>query len=170
MLVQRVFHEFLNKDINPIKQMEQQCRHCSDMERKAMEAERSANKYKQVEYMQDYVGEEFDAVVSGVASFGFWAETVEHKCEGMVSIADLTQFDDFEMMEQEYALIGHNTRIRFRMGDKVRIRVVAANLDKRQIDFTILELPEQEQTVRTKKKRETTFDASVPKGRPKRKK
>ena len=170
VLVHRVLQECLNKDINPIKQMEQQCRHCSDMERKAMEAERSANKYKQVEYMQDYVGEEFDAVVSGVASFGFWAETVEHKCEGMVSIADLTQFDDFEMMEQEYALIGHNTRIRFRMGDKVRIRVVAANLDKRQIDFTILELPEQEQTVRTKKKRETTFDVSASKGRPKRKK
>ena len=170
VLVHRVLQECLNKDINPIKQMEQQCRHCSDMERKAMEAERSADKYKQVEYMQDYVGEEFDAVVSGVASFGFWAETVEHKCEGMVSIADLTQFDDFEMMEQEYALIGHNTRIRFRMGDKVRIRVVAANLDKRQIDFTILELPEQEQTVRTKKKRETTFDVSASKGRPKRKK
>jgi ribonuclease R len=86
-----------------------------------------------------------------------------------VSIADLAQFDDFEMMEQEYALIGHNTRIRFRMGDKVRIRVVAANLDKRQIDFTILELPQQEQTG-TKKKRETTFDAPTPKSRPKRKK
>jgi ribonuclease R len=170
VLVHRVLQECLDKDIHPIKQMEQQCRHCSDMERKAMEAERTANKYKQVEYMQDYVGEEFDAVVSGVASFGFWAETVEHKCEGMVSIADLAQFDDFEMMEQEYALIGHNTRIRFRIGDKVRIRVAAANLDKRQIDFTIIELPQQEQTDRAKKKRETTIDPPAPKGRSKRKK
>ena len=170
VLVHRVLQECLTKDIHPIKQMEQQCRHCSDMERKAMEAERSANKYKQVEYMQDFVGEDFDAVVSGVASFGFWAETVEHKCEGMVSIADLSQFDDFEMMEQEYALIGHNTRIRFRMGNKVRVRVVAANLDKRQIDFTILELPEQESSVKAKKKRQTTFAAPEPKGRPKRKK
>ena len=170
VLVHRVLQECLTNNIHRIKQMEQQCRHCSDMERKAMEAERAANKYKQVEYMQDFVGEDFDAVVSGVASFGFWAETVEHKCEGMVSIADLSQFDDFEMMEQEYALIGHNTRIRFRMGDKVRVRVVAANLDKRQIDFTILELPEQESAVRIKKKRQTTFAAPEQKGRPKRKK
>jgi ribonuclease R len=170
VLVHRVLQECLDNDIKPIKQMEQQCRHCSDMERKAMEAERSANKYKQVEYMQDYVGEDFDAVVSGVASFGFWAETVEHKCEGMVNIADLAQFDDFEMMEREYALIGRNTGIRFRMGDKVRVRVVAANIDKRQIDYTILELPEQEQSVKPKKKRDTTFDTKEKKGRPNRKK
>jgi ribonuclease R len=170
VLVHRVLQECLNGDIKPVKQMEQQCRHCSDMERKAMEAERSANKYKQVEYMQDYVGEDFDAIVSGVASFGFWAETVEHKCEGMVGIADLAQFDDFEMMEREYALIGRNTGIRFRMGDKVRVRVVAANLDKRQIDYTILELPQQEQSAKPKKKREATFDATDNKVRAKRKK
>lgn len=93
--------------------------------------------------MQSYVGEDFDAVISGVASFGFWAETVEQKCEGMVSIADLAEFDDFEMLEHEYALVGRNTGLRFRMGDKVRVRVVSANLDKRQIDYTILELPVQ---------------------------
>jgi ribonuclease R len=157
VLVHRVLFECLNDDIKPIKQMEQQCRHCSDMERKAMEAERSANKYKQVEYMQDLVGEDFDAIVSGTASFGFWAETVEHKCEGMVSIADLAEFDDFELMEREYALIGRNTGIRFRIGDKVKVRVVAANIDKRQIDYTILELPKDQQEGRPKKKTDITF-------------
>ena len=60
-----------------------------------METERAANKYKQVEFMQDYVGDDFEAVISGVATFGFWAETVAHKCEGMVSINDLSEFDDF---------------------------------------------------------------------------
>jgi ribonuclease R len=143
VLVHRVLEQCLENDIKPIKNMEVQCRHCSDQERRAMEAERSANKYKQVEYMQDFVGEEFDAVVSGVAAFGFWAETVAHKCEGMVGIADLSDFDDFEFHEGEYALIGRTTGLQFRIGDKVKIKVVAANLDKRQIDYTILELPEQ---------------------------
>ena len=151
VLVHRVLFECLNQDIKPIKHMETQCRHCSDMERKAMEAERTANKYKQVEYLQQYVGEEFDAIVSGTASFGFWAETVEHKCEGMVSISDLSEFDDFELLEHEYALVGRRTGIRFRMGDRVRVRVAAANLDKRQIDFVLVSLPEQERE--TKKSR-----------------
>src|SRR6185312_8659952 len=79
VLVHRILQECLTHSIHPIKNLEQQCRHCSDMERKAMEAERGANKYKQVEFMKQYVGDEFDAVVSGVSGFGFWAETVEHK-------------------------------------------------------------------------------------------
>lgn len=155
VLVHRVLFECLNKSVHPVKHMEQHCRHCSDMERKAMEAERTANKYKQVEYMQDFVGEDFDAVVSGTASFGFWAETVEHKCEGMVAITDLSQYDDFELLEHEYALVGRNTGIRFRMGDKVRVRVAAANLDKRQIDFMIVEMPEQTRPAKQKKDRKS---------------
>jgi ribonuclease R len=106
-----------------------------------METERAANKYKQVEFMQQYVGEDFDAVISGVASFGFWAETVDTKCEGMVSVIDLADFDDFEYKEGEYALVGHSSGFRFAMGDKVRVRVVSANLAKRQVDFSILDLP-----------------------------
>ncbi len=144
VLVHRVLQECLDNNIKPVKNMEQQCRHCSDQERKAMEAERAANKYKQVEYMQDYVGEDFEAVVSGVASFGFWAETVEHKCEGMVSIQDLAQFDDFEMREGEYALVGLHTGLKFSIGDRVKVRVVATNLEKRQIDFTLLEVPQRQ--------------------------
>jgi ribonuclease R len=141
VLVHRILFDCLNNQIQPIKNLEQQCRHCSDQERRAMEAERAANKYKQVEYMQSYVGEEFDAVISGVASFGFWAETVAHKCEGMVSIADLSVFDDFELKDGEYALVGRHTGKRFAMGDNVRVRVVSANLEKRQIDYAILDMP-----------------------------
>lgn len=151
VLVHRVLQECLGNDVHPIKQMEQQCRHCSDMERKAMEAERSANKYKQVEYMQDFVGDEFEAVVSGVASFGFWAETVEQKCEGMVSISSLRDIDDFEFVEREYALIGRHTGLRFRMGDKLKVKVVSANLDRVQIDYMLTEVPEKAQVSKTKK-------------------
>ena len=161
VLVHRILEECLKNDIKPIKHLEQQCRHCSDQERRAMEAERSANKYKQVEFMKNYVGEDFEAVVSGVASFGFWAETVEHKCEGMVSIADLAQFDDFELREGEYCLIGRSTGLRFGIGDRVKIRVVAANLDKRQLDYTVLELPEQKH-----KKKKSSSEAVKEKRKP----
>ncbi len=143
VLVHRILEQCLNNEINPIKHLEQQCRHCSDQERRAMEAERAANKYKQVEYMQQFVGEDFDAVISGVASFGFWAETVEHKCEGMVSVSDLAEFDNFELRDGEYALVGFSTGIRFAMGDKVRVKVIAASLEKRQIDYAIVEVPKR---------------------------
>jgi ribonuclease R len=143
VLVHRILQECLENDIHPIKHLEQNCRHCSDQERRAMEAERAANKYKQVEYMLTYVGDDFDAVISGVASFGFWAETVEHKCEGMVSIADLNEFDEFEYIEGEYALLGRHTGMRFGIGDKVKVRVASANLERRQIDYMLLEAPEQ---------------------------
>ena len=143
VLVHRILQQCLENDIKPIKHLETQCRHCSDQERRAMDCERAANKYKQVEYMQEYVGEDFDAIISGVSAFGFWAETVEHKCEGMVSVHDLADFDDFTFLENEYALVGMSTGLRFAMGDKVKVRVVSANLDKRQIDFTIMELAGQ---------------------------
>ncbi|RYD59012.1 MAG: ribonuclease R [Sphingobacteriales bacterium] len=155
VLVHRVLEQCLNNEIKPIKQMEQLCRHCSDQERRAMEAERAANKYKQVEFMRDYIGEEFEAVISGVASFGFWAETVEHKCEGMVSIADLAEIDEFEHVDGEYALIGRRTGARFGIGDKVKVRVAAANLDKRQIDYVLVAMPEQQQHRPPQKKRAT---------------
>lgn len=140
VLVHRILHECLENDIHPIKDLETRCGHCSDQERRAMDCERSANKYKQVEFMQDYVGEDFEAVVSGVTSFGFWAETVAHKCEGMVSVHDLSSIDDFTFVESEYALIGRNTGLRFAMGDNVMVRVLSANLEKRQIDFGIMEM------------------------------
>ncbi|MCD6010948.1 MAG: rnr [Flavipsychrobacter sp.] len=142
VLVHRILLQCIEDNVKPIKHLEAQCRHCSDQERRAMEAERAANKYKQVEYMQDYVGEDFDAVISGVAAFGFWAETVEHKCEGMVSANDLAEFDDFVFNEGEYALVGRHTGLRFAMGDKVRVKVTAANLAKRQIDYQLLEVPQ----------------------------
>ena len=90
--------------------MEEKCKHCSERERAAMEAERAANKYKQVEYMKNYLGEEFEGVISGVASFGFWVETVEHKCEGLVSVNSLLEYDEFRHVEADYCLVGHAKR------------------------------------------------------------
>jgi ribonuclease R len=166
VLVHRILEECLNNEVKPIKHLERQCRHCSDQERRAMEAERAANKYKQVEYMQDFVGDEFEAVISGVASFGFWAETVEHKCEGMVSMTELAEFDNFEMLEGEYALIGRHTGIRLAIGDNVLIRVLSANLAKRQTDYALVQLPQKKQKEGAEEKKKPTS----PKPKAKRKK
>lgn len=133
--VHRILFDVLNNKLAVDKKMEDKCKHTSERERAAMEAERASNKYKQVQYMRNYLGEEFEGVISGVASFGFWVETVEHKCEGLVSINSLLDYDEFRHVESEYCLQGHRSGKKFRMGDKVMIRVVAANLAKRQLDY-----------------------------------
>ncbi len=138
ILVHRILQECLDSEILPDAKMEEKCQHCSNRERKAMEAERAANKYKQVEFMQDYVGEDFEGVISGVAAFGFFVETVAHKCEGMVAVRDLSHYDDFRLDDADYALVGMRTGWKFRMGDSIMIKVVAANLEKRQLDYAWL--------------------------------
>ena len=154
VLVHRILQECLDKDLKIDKKMEDKCKHCSERERAAMESERAGNKYKQVEFMKEYLGEEFDAIISGVSAFGFWAETAEHKCEGLVSVRDLSEYDDFRLDEADYALVGLRTHKKFRMGDKVRVKVVAANLTKRQLDYEwIKEEPKTPKAVAAKKKK-----------------
>lgn len=135
VLVHRVLQSILQGKPMVDKKMEEKCKHSSLMERAAMDCERAGNKYKQVEFMMDKLGHQFDAVISGVAAFGFWAETIEHKCEGLVSIVDLSDFDDFRLVENDYSLVGKRSGRKFRMGDSVKIQLVAANLDKRQLDY-----------------------------------
>ena len=144
ILVHRVLEEILDKNVLPDKKMEEKCKHSSEKERTAMEAERAANKYKQVEYMQNFLGEEFEGVINGVSSFGFWVETVAHKCEGLVSVRDLTEYDDFRLNETDYALVGLRSGRKFRMGDIVTIKVVSANLAKRQLDYEWVMKPDAE--------------------------
>ena len=135
VLVHRILQECLDGNVQPDKKLEAKCKHTSERERAAMESERAANKYKQVEYMQDFLGEEFEGVISGVASFGFWVETIEHKCEGLVSINSLLNYDDFRHVEGDYSLVGRRSGRQFRMGDKVTIKVISANLSRRQLDY-----------------------------------
>lgn len=141
VLVHRILYDCLQQKAEPIKHLEVQCRHCSEQERNAMDAERTANKYKQVEFMQSFLGEEFEAVICGVATFGLWAETIAHKCEGMISVSELNTLDEFEFVEGEYALVGRHTGMSFRMGDHVQIKVVATNLEKRRIDYVLASVP-----------------------------
>jgi len=135
VMVHRILEECLDGSIEPDKKMETKCKHSSERERAAMESERAANKYKQVEYLSGFVGDEFEGVISGVAAFGFWVETVLHKCEGLVSLSSLMEYDDFRLVEGEYCLAGRRSGRRFRMGDKITIKVISANLAKRQLDY-----------------------------------
>jgi ribonuclease R len=135
VMVHRILQDCLDGNPKAEKNLETWCKHCSERERAAMETERAGNKYKQVEFMKQYVGEEFDGIISGVSSFGFWVETVDHKCEGLVSLRDINVYDEFFHEESDYALVGAHTKKKFRMGDKIRIQVLAANLTKRQLDY-----------------------------------
>ena len=155
IMAHRILHDILESNVHPDKEMEEKCKHCSGRERAAMEAERAGNKYKQVEYMMDKLGEDMEGVISGVSSFGFWVETLNEKCEGLVNVKDLSEYDDFRHDDADYALVGIRTGKKFRMGDKVQIKLVAANLEKRQLDFDWIpgEDSLREKAVKSKKKK-----------------
>ena len=141
VLVHRVLQQCLDNAPMIDKKMEAKCKHCSERERSAMESERAANKYKQVEYMKKFLGQSFEGVISGVASFGFWVETIEHKCEGLVSLLSISHMDEFIFLEEDYCLNGKHSGRKFKIGDKVTILVAAANLEKRQLDYEWIPAP-----------------------------
>ncbi|MCM1312444.1 MAG: RNB domain-containing ribonuclease [Bacteroides sp.] len=116
------------------KKYEALCEHSSDMEQLASSAERASIKYKQVEFMSDKIGMEFDATISGVTEFGIYAEINENKCEGLVPVRFLGN-EAFDFDDRNYCLVGRTTRHRFSIGDPVRIKVAGANLYRKQLDF-----------------------------------
>lgn len=115
---------------------EELCEHSSDMEQTAQNAERESIKYKMVEFMGDKLGECFDGHISGIQSYGIYVEIDENHCEGMVPIRDL-KGDYYEFDETHYQLIGRRHHNKYQLGDPIRIKVARANLEKRQLDFTL---------------------------------
>ena len=112
------------------------CEHSSAMEQTAASAERASVKYKQVEFMSERIGNVYDAVISGVTEWGLYAEINENKCEGMIPMRDLDD-DFYEFDEKNYCLIGRRNHRKFSLGDPVKIKVARANLEKKQLDFTL---------------------------------
>lgn len=152
VLVHRELQSIIENKPLVDRKMEEKCKHSSERERAAMECERAGNKYKQVEFLKEHLGETFEGVVSGVAGFGFWVETVAHKCEGLVSIISLSDYDDFRVIDGDYSLVGRRSGRTFRMGDRVWIRVVAANLEKRQLDYEwVMDAGKEEEEVKSEK-------------------
>ena len=115
---------------------EELCQHSSDMEQIAQNAERDSIKYKMVEFMADKVGNEYDAHISGITSYGIYCEIDENHCEGMVPMHDLDD-DYYDFDERNYCLVGRRRRHRYQLGDAIRIKVAKANVEKRQLDFIL---------------------------------
>ncbi|NMB50488.1 MAG: ribonuclease R [Bacteroidales bacterium] len=117
-------------------QTEEECEHCSQMERLAENAERDSIKYKQVEFMSDKLGKVYDGVISGVTEWGLYVEINENKCEGMIPIRELDD-DFYELDERNYRLIGRHTGREYRLGQQISIMVARANLERKQLDFML---------------------------------
>jgi ribonuclease R len=138
LMVHRLLQRYLeDKPSASQEEYEEKCKHSSDMERKAMEAERASVKYKQAEYLMDRIGEEFDGLISGVSKWGIFVELTESKCEGMVSLRLMN--DDFYYLDEEnYRIIGQRWGKIYRLGDKIRIKVKKIDLQKKQMDFDLV--------------------------------
>lgn len=139
LLVHRLLDRYLTLGARSVSQSkyEDLCEHCSAQEQVAANAERASIKYKQVEFMSEHIGEEYDAVISGVTEWGLYAEINDNKCEGMIPMRTL-QDDYYEFDDANYCIIGRRHRRKFTIGDAVRIRIVRANLDRKQLDFEMV--------------------------------
>jgi ribonuclease R len=137
MMVHRLLDQYNNggKNVSQ-KEYEELCKHSSDMEQLASSAERASIKYKQVEFMSQYIGQDFEGVISGVTEWGIYVEIIVNKCEGMIPIRDLDD-DYYTFDDKNYCLVGRRYHKRYQLGDEIKVRVARANLDKKQLDFVL---------------------------------
>ena len=139
LMVHRLLNDYLNNLPSASQsEYEEKCKHSSNMEKKAAEAERASIKYKQVEFLTDKVGQTFDGVISGVSKWGIFVEIVENKCEGMVALRDMED-DYYYLDEDNYCVIGQRSGNTYRLGGKVKIVVKRANLSRKQLDFVLVD-------------------------------
>ena len=139
VMVHRLLQHYLDGGKSPDQEMyEVHCQHSSDRELMATRAERDSIKYMQVKYMLDHNNQEFEGVISGVTEWGLYIEIIENKCEGLVRIKDI-QSDFYIFDEKQYALVGQSTKKMYQLGDLVQVRVKNADLEKKQLDFYLIE-------------------------------
>lgn len=138
MMVHRLLAKYADgaRSTDKLK-LEDQCRHSSDMEQLAANAERASIRYKQVEFMQDRLGEIYSGVISGVTEWGLYVELDENKCEGLVPVRDLAD-DYYDFDEKNYCLIGRKFHNKYTLGDQVKVQVARADLDRKQLDFALV--------------------------------
>ena len=139
MMVHRLLTRYLDGGRSASKpKYEELCDHSSSMEQLAASAERASIKYKQVEYMADRMGITYEAIISGVTEWGLYAEIIENKCEGLIPMRDLDD-DYYEFDERNYCLVGRRTHKRYALGDTVKVQVARCNLEKKQLDYALVE-------------------------------
>ncbi len=138
MMVHRLLAKYAEgaRSVDKLK-LEDQCKHSSDMEQLASNAERASIRYKQVEYMRDRMGEIYSGVISGVTEWGFYVELEENKCEGLVPVRDLAD-DYYDYDEKNYCLTGRKYHNKYTLGDLVKVQVARADLDRKQLDFALI--------------------------------
>lgn len=139
MMVHRLLERYLSggRSVN-LQKLEEQCKHSSDMEQLAANAERASIKYKAVEYMADHLGEVFSGVISGVTEWGLYVELDDNKCEGLVPMRDLAD-DFYDFDDRNYCLVGRKRGNKYRLGDKVVVQVARADIQKKQLDLVIVD-------------------------------
>jgi ribonuclease R len=139
LMVHRLLAHYLDGgESKNTSKYESRCVHASEMERRSVEAERASIKYKQVEFMQDKVGQIFEGVISGLTDWGIYVEIVENKCEGMISLQGLVD-DFYEFDEDNYKIVGRHSGRSFEIGGPLKIEVSNANLSRRQLDFKLVD-------------------------------
>ena len=155
LMVHRLLERYLEGGASvAAEEYEEYCKHCSQMEKKAADAERSSVKYKQAEFLSNKLGQVFAANISGVSKWGLYAEIEGNRCEGMIPIGSL-KGDYYMLDEDNYQVIGRRYGKCYKLGDPVRIRVRAVDMLKKQIDFDLVEEEEQKSTRETRNSRET---------------
>ena len=143
LMVHRLLTHYLVDKGAPVDEalLERECEHSSAMEVLASQAERSSIRYKQVEYMQQYLGYGFEGTISGLAEWGIYVELNDSKCEGLIPMRDLSD-DYYEYDEKNFCLVGRSSGRRYVMGDQLVVRVAGANLERKQLDFQLIESKE----------------------------
>ena len=138
IMVHRLLQHYLHSGKSANETVyEEKCNHASNMENLATKAERDSIKYMQIKFMEDHKNEDFVGVISGVTDWGIYVEIVSNKCEGMVSVRDMTD-DHYEFDESQYALVGKNTGVTYQLGEEVVVKVKNTDLAKKHLDFTLI--------------------------------
>lgn len=140
LMVHRLLLRFLQKgkiEQDEIAKYQHMAEDASERELEAADAERTSIKYKQVEYMSELVGQEFDATVSGVSEWGIYVEEVNTKAEGMVKLRDMKD-DFYELNKKLYAIVGKNTGKKYSLGDRLRVKLIASDPDRKTLDFVLV--------------------------------
>lgn len=139
MMVHRLLARYLagGRSVN-LQKLEDECKHSSDMEQLASNAERASIKYKQVEYMADRIGEVYTGVISGVTEWGLYVELDENKCEGLVPVRDLAD-DYYDFDDRNYCLVGRAHNHRYRLGDNITVQIARADIQKKQLDLALVD-------------------------------
>lgn len=159
LMVHRLLERYLDGGRSvDADQYEEKCRHTSAMEQRAVNAERSSIKYKQVEFMQDKVGQIFDGTISGVTEWGIYVELNDNKCEGMISIKDLSG-DFYFFDEKNYCISGMHTNKTYQLGGDVKVEIARANLEKKQLDFKLVEFDENGNIIPTVKNESSEYSS-----------